>query len=334
MTHGHVSPRLVALGGAALLTLGVSACGGGEDEITLGLITKQEENPFFVKIREVAEDTADETDVDLLTAAGKSDVDNASQVAALEDMTRRGAKGILIVPANSRAIVPAIERARQAGVVVVALDTPTQPRSAVEALFATNNRRAGNLIGRYARAKAEEEGIEPKIAMLDLAPGISVGELRHDGFLNGFGIEDGDPQIVGSVYTQGNEERARAGMERLLEENPDINIVYTINEPAAFGAIDALEDAGKGEDDVILVSIDGSCDAIKDGVRPGEIDATSQQYPENMATEGMEAVTQAVRGGPSPSGYRDTGVELITADAVDGVESEDEAFGVRNCWGD
>jgi fructose transport system substrate-binding protein len=334
MTLAHVSPRLIALGSAAVLTLGVSACGEGEDEVTLGLITKQEENPFFVKIREVAEDTADETDVELLTAAGKSDVDNASQVAALADMTKRGAKGILIVPADSRAIVPAIEKARRAGVTVVALDTPTQPRSAVEALFATDNRRAGNLIGRYARAKAEEEGIEPKIAMLDLAPGISVGELRHDGFLNGFGIEDGDPQIVGSVNTEGNEEKARAGMERLLEESPDINIVYTINEPAAFGAVDALEEAGKGRDDVILVSIDGSCDAIKDGVRPGKIDATSQQYPENLATEGMEAVTEAVRGGPSPSGFRDTGVELITADAVDGVESENEAFGVRNCWGD
>jgi fructose transport system substrate-binding protein len=329
-----VSRRLIALGGAVVLGLAVGACGGGDDdEITVGLITKQEENPFFVTIREVAEETADETDVELLTAAGKSDVDNASQVAALEDMTKRGAKGILIVPANSRAIVPAIEKARRAGVTVVALDTPTQPASAVEALFATNNRRAGNLIGRYAKAKAEEQGIEPKIAMLDLAPGISVGELRHDGFLEGFGIEDGDPKIVGSVNTEGNEEKARAGMAQLLEENPEINVVYTINEPAAFGAADALEAAGKSEDDVILVSIDGGCDAIKDGVRPGTIDATSQQYPENMATEGMEAVTEALRGGPSPSGFRDTGVELITADAVDGVESENEAFGVRNCWG-
>jgi fructose transport system substrate-binding protein len=334
MSVARVSARLIALGSAAVVGLGVTACGGGEDEITLGLITKQEENPFFVKIREVAEETADETDVKLLSAAGKSDVDNATQVAALGDMTREGAKGIMIVPARSRAIVPAIEKARRAGVIVVALDTPTQPRSAVEALFATNNRRAGNLIGRYARAKADEEGIEPKIAMLDLAPGISVGELRHDGFLEGFGIEDGDPQIVDSVDTEGDEDKARAGMERLLEENPDINLVYTINEPAAFGALDALEEAGKGEDDVILVSIDGSCDAIKDGVRPGKIDATAQQYPENMATEGMEALTEAVRGGPSPSGFRDTGVELITADPVDGVESEDEAFGVRNCWGD
>jgi fructose transport system substrate-binding protein len=334
MTTPHVCPRLVALSSAAVLTLGAGACGGGEDEITLGLITKQEENPFFVTMREVAEDVADENDVNLLTAAGKSDVDNASQVRALAEMTREGAEGIMIVPARTRAIVPAIERAREAGVIVVALDTPTQPRSAVEALYATNNRRAGNLIGRYAKAKAEEDGIEPRIAMLDLAPGISVGELRHDGFLTGFGIQDGDPEIVGSAYAEGDEDKAKAAMARLLDEDPGINIVYTINEPTAFGAIDALKDAGRDMDDVIIVSIDGSCDAIKNGVRTGEIDATSQQYPENMAREGLEAVAEAVRGGPSPSGFLDTGVELITADPVEGVESEDEAFGVRNCWGD
>jgi fructose transport system substrate-binding protein len=329
-----VSPRLIALGAASVLSLGIGACGGGEDEITVGLITKQEENPFFVKIREVAEETADESDVELLTAAGKSDVDNASQVAALEDMTKRGAKGILIVPANSRAIVPAIEKARRAGVTVVALDTPTQPASAVEALFATNNRRAGNLIGRYAKAKAEEDGIEPKIAMLDLAPGITSGVQRHAGFLKGFGIRPGDPQIVGSVDTEGDKDKGRAGMAQLLNENPDINIVYTVNEPAAFGAIEALEAAGKSKDDVIVVSVDGGCDAIKDGVRPGDIDATSQQYPENMAREGVQAIADAARGGQKPSGYLNTGVELITGEPVAGVGSRGVAFGVRNCWGD
>ena len=77
---------------------------------------------------------------------------------------------------------------------VIALDTPTEPQDAVDALFATDNMKAGVLIGQYAKAKAEEKGIKPKIAMLDLAPGISVGVLRHDGFLKGFGIKEGDPR--------------------------------------------------------------------------------------------------------------------------------------------
>jgi fructose transport system substrate-binding protein len=254
-------------------------------------------------------------------------------VAALERMTDRGAEGILIAPTDSRIVVPAIERARRAGVTVIAVDTPTDPRSAVDALFATDNAKAGELIGRYARARAEEAGIEPRIAMLDLAPGIPSGRLRHDGFLAGFGVPESDPQIAGMADTQGDEARGRAAMARLLRQDPDINIVYTVNEPAAFGAAAALEAAGKSHDDVILVSVDGGCDAIKNGIRPGVIDATAQQYPENMAREGVKALAEAARGGEKPSGYLDTGVVLITNDPVDGVESEKEDFGVRNCWG-
>ncbi len=325
--------RTLALGIAAALGVGVVACGNDEEKITAGLIIKQDTNPFFVKIEDTARKTAGDENVELLTAAGKSDVDNESQVAALEDMTERGAKGILITPANSRAVVPAIEQARQAGVTVIALDTPTDPESAVDALFATNNERAGELIGGYAKAKAAEEGIEPRIAMLDLGPGGDSGRLRHEGFLKGFGIGEGDARIVGAVDTEGNEEKGEAGMRQLLEQSPDINIVYTVNEPAAFGASAALEAAGKNDDDVILVSVDGGCEGIKRGIRSGEIDATSQQYPENMASKGIEAIAEAARGGKKPSGFLDTGVELITSSPVDGVKSRDEAFGVRNCWG-
>ena len=122
-------------------------------------------------------------------------------------------------------------------------------------------------------------------------------------------------------------------MKQLLDDDPGINIVYTINEPVAFGAAAALKAAGRSTDDVILVSVDGGCDAIKDGVRPGVIDATAQQYPENMAREGVNALATAARRGKKPSGYLNTGVELITADPVERVDSKDEAFGVRNCWG-
>jgi fructose transport system substrate-binding protein len=330
---GHLSPGLVALLGAAVLSLGVVACGDSEEEVTVGLIIKRDTNPFFVKIKDTAQKTADDDNVKLLTAAGKSDVDNRSQVAALAKMTADGAQGILITPADSTAVVPAIEKARRAGVTVIALDTPTQPGSAVDALFATDNMLAGELIGRYAKAKAEEEGIEPRIAMLDLAPGITSGQLRHDGFLKGFGIAEGDPRIVGLANTEGETAQGEAGMKQLLDDDPGINIVYTINEPVAFGAAAALKAAGRSTDDVILVSVDGGCDAIKDGVRPGVIDATAQQYPENMAREGVNALATAARRGKKPSGYLNTGVELITADPVERVDSKDEAFGVRNCWG-
>jgi fructose transport system substrate-binding protein len=318
---------------AVIATALLGGCGEDQEQVSVGLIVKRNTNPFWVTMKDTAEATADDDNVKLLTAAGRSDVDNESQVAALARMTAEGAKGILITPADSKAIVPAIEKARRAGVTVIALDTPTEPASAVDALYATDNQQAGELIGRYAKAKAAERAITPRIAMLDLAPGITSGELRHEGFLKGFGIKEGDPGIVGSVETLGETARAEDGLRALLEKDDGINVVYTVNEPAAFGAAQALKAAGLSDDDVILVSVDGGCDAVKNGVRPGVIDATAQQYPENMARLGVDALAGASRGGPKPSGYKNTGVELITGDAASGVPSKDVAFGVRNCWG-
>jgi fructose transport system substrate-binding protein len=325
--------RLRALGVVVALGLAVAACGSGQEPVTVGLITKQETNPFWVTMREVAQDTADDHDVELLTATGASDVDVESQVRALREMTEAGAAGILIAPTDSEAVVPAIEEARRAGVIVIAVDTPTEPRSAVDALFATDNERAGELIGRYARAKADQRDLEPRIALLDLAPGIASGELRRAGFLAGFGVGEDDAQIVGSVDTEGDEDKGREGMQQLLAQDPGINVVYAVNEPAALGAVSALEDAGASMDDVIVVSVDGGCEAIKNGVRPGAIDATAQQYPENMAREGVTAIAAAARGGERPSGYLNTGAVLITGDPAPGVDSRDVPFGVRNCWG-
>jgi fructose transport system substrate-binding protein len=330
--HG-LAPRPLAVCAVVALALGFGACGKQDKRVTVGLIVKRNTNPFWVTMKDTAEQTADDDNVELLTAAGKSDIDNQSQVAALAKMTSDGAKGIMITPADSTAIVPAIEKARRAGVTVIALDTPTDPRSAVDALYATNNEQAGELIGRYAKAKAAQMGIKPKIAMLDLSPGITSGELRHQGFLKGFGITDKDPQVVGSVNTLGETGRAEDGMNALLQKDRGINVVYTVNEPAAFGAAQALKAAGKSDDKVILVSVDGGCDAVKNGVRPGVIDATVQQYPENMARLGVDALADTARGGPKPSGYKNTGIELITGDSVKGVPSKDVAFGVRNCWG-
>jgi fructose transport system substrate-binding protein len=328
---------------AGALAFGVAACGsdsssgggggGKQEQVTVGLITKTESNPFFVKMKEAAQKAAKENNVKLLTASGKSDTDNQSQVTAIENMTTQGAKGILITAADSKAVVPAIKKARDQGVIVIALDTPTEPQDAADALFATDNLKAGELIGEYTKAKVKQLGITPKIAMLDLAPGISVGKLRHDGFLKGFGIKDGDPQIVGAVNTLGDIAKGQAGMEQLLQKDPGINVVYSINEPSGFGGANALKAAGKSPKDFILVSVDGGCDAIKRGIKSGVIDATSQQYPQNMAARGVKAIAEAARGGAKPSGYVDTGVNLITADPAKGVTSKDATYGTANCWG-
>ncbi len=154
----------------------------------------------------------------LLTASGKTDTDNDSQVTAIENMITQGVKGILLVPANSKAIVPSIKKARDAGVLVIALDTPTDPQDAADALFATDNFKAGLLIGQYAKAAFGSK--KAVIATLDLIPGITVSELRQGGFLQGFGIKKGDPSVVCGGDSEGDQALGQTVMENCLTKNP------------------------------------------------------------------------------------------------------------------
>ncbi len=328
------TPKVVAA--ALILAFGMALA---QDPVIVGLITKTETNPFFVKMREGAQAKTEELGAELLTAAGSFDGDNEAQVTAIENMVNAGATGILITPSDTSAIVPAIERAREQGVIVIALDTPTEPQSATDALFATDNFQAGLLIGQYAKAVMGDT--EPVVATLDLAPGISVGTLRHNGFMAGYGLADvtaetpeqtNSPEVVCSQDTQGDQTQGQTAMENCLTANPDINLVYTINEPAAFGAYTAIRNAGL-EDQITVVSVDGGCAGVR-GVVDGQIDATSQQYPLEMASLGVEAVVEYAQSGTAPTGYTDTGVTLITDNPVEGVESEDTAFGLENCWGE
>src|SRR5438067_7930119 len=198
-------------------------------------------------------------------------------------MVTAGVKGILITPSDTKAIVPSIKKARDAGVLVIALDTPTEPQDGTDALFATDNKQAGVLIGKYAQAAMS--GKPAKIATLDLAPGISVGVLRHDGFIQGFGITNTDPQVVCSQDTQGDQAKGQAAMETCLQKDPSINLVYTINEPAAAGAYTAIKNAGDAGK-ITIVSVDGGCQGVRN-VGKGIIAATSQQYPLKMASRGV-----------------------------------------------
>ncbi|MGW6442390.1 substrate-binding domain-containing protein [Lentzea sp. NPDC055074] len=329
------------VGAAALLVL--TACGGGGSSggaTLVGLVTKTDTNPFFVKMKEGAQQSAGSSGATVQSFAGKQDGDNQSQVDAIENLIASGAKGILITPSDSKAIVPSVDKARAAGLLVIALDTQLEPADAADATFATDNYKAGLLIGQWAKSKFAKEGKQAKIALLDLNPNqVSVDVQRDQGFLEGFGVDvkdktrigdESDPRIVGHDVTDGDPSGGRTAMENLLQKDPSINLVYTINEPAAAGAYEALKAAGK-EKDVVIVSVDGGCPGVNN-VKAGVIGATSQQYPLKMAQLGVEAVAKFAKDGSKPQNT-DTGVTLITDQPADGVESKDSAFGLQNCWG-
>jgi len=325
----------------------------GSDPVGVTLVLKTTSNPFFVSMAESAETAAAELNVSLTVEAGQADGDTQSQIDAIEAAIARGDAGILITPSGD-AVVPAIEAAREAGLYVIALDTPPNPADSVDITFATDNYLAGQLIGQWAAAQLDGESAV--IAMLDLFDDsvVSVDTLRDQGFLNGMGIvEEYDPsgngnepesgEYSGGEYeiachepTDGAVDGGRSAMESCLAANPDVNVVYTINEPAAQGAFDALEAAGMS--DVLIVSVDGGCDPGLRLVSEGVIGATAQQYPGDMAALGVEAIRTLADGGEPPAvteglDFFNTGVSLVTDTPVDGIESLSVEEGQARCWG-
>ncbi|MGA2043994.1 MAG: substrate-binding domain-containing protein [Roseiarcus sp.] len=325
---------------AAAISIALSSGPSFAADTIIGLITKTNTNPFFVKMKEGAQAKAKELGVTLQAYAGKADGDNDGQVAAIEALMAAGAKGILLVPSDSTAIVPTVEKARKAGIIVITLDTPLDPITAADANFATDNFKAGELIGQWAKATLGDKAGSAKIATLDLAANQpTVDYLRHNGFLTGFGIPVKDPkhfaqadspQIVGSDVTAGSDEGGRKAMENILQKAPEINVVYAINEPAADGGYAALKAAGK-EKGLLVVAVDGGCPGIK-SVKAGVIGATAQQYPLLMAADGVQAVVDYIKTGKKPVSI-DTGEKLVTDHPVPGVPSIDTAEGAKLCWG-
>ena len=333
--------KAAALAGAAAIAM-IAGSASAADLVCL--ITKNNTNPFFVKMKEGAEAKATEMGMDFKAYAGEKDGDAAPQITAIENCVAAGAKGILITPSND-SVGPALKDARAAGILVISLDTPLADKDAQDMTFATDNFEAGLLIGKWAKATLGDGAATAKIGMLDInKDNISVDVLRDTGFLTGFGIEvpnlkvmgsETDPRVIGHESSGANPEGGVTAVENLLAKDPDINVIYTINEPAAEGAYQALTKAGKTG--VLVVSVDGGCPGVA-SVKSGVIGATSQQYPLLMASKGVEAIAAFAKDGTKPAAsegltFFNTGVNLITDKPAAGVPSLDSTKGAELCWG-
>jgi fructose transport system substrate-binding protein len=185
------------------------------------------------------------------------------------------------------------------------------------------------------------------VGFLDVSSGLQITTevQRNQGFMTGFGIDpvdntfigdENDSRIAGFAETQGSQDMGRTAMENLMAANPNINVIYTINEPAAAGAFEAIKAAGRA-DDILIVSVDGGCPGVQN-VADGVIGATSMQFPLRMAKQGVQAIVDFAATGklPAPSEgleFTNTGVVLITDQPVEGIESQNTTWGLENCWG-
>jgi fructose transport system substrate-binding protein len=346
-----VAAVAVAMTVAACGSSGSSSTSGGGSKVAVALVLKTFTNPYFVTMKQDAQAEATKQGVALTVTAGQTDGDTSTQIASIENAISAGAKGILITP-NGPAVTPAIQKARAAGIEVIALDTVPTPPSTVNITYATDNTQAGRLIGQWTAAQLH--GKPAVIAMLDLFNNqvVSVDLNRDHGFLEGMGINPGNLAVnggekstgkySGGTYTiachqptQGAIDGGRTAMETCLSKNPNINVVYSINEPAGIGASNALTAAGKKG--VTIVSIDGGCTGVNE-VKKGVIGATSQQYPGKMAALGVDAIKTLATTKVAPTvsaglNFHNTGVTLVTDKPVAGLSAVSSTQGATTCWG-
>jgi fructose transport system substrate-binding protein len=351
------SSSSAAASGSSSAPASASASGGSSaasgSTVGVSLILKTLTNPYFVSMKSDAEAAAAKDGVRLTVAAGNADGDTQTQISAIDNAISRGDKGILITT-NGNAVNAALNQAKAAGLFVIALDTAPSPPSVADITFATDNTAAGKLDGQYAAAMLG--GKPAVIAMLDLFNNqvVSVDIDRDHGFLQGMGINPGNPNengqeaksgsyAGGGKYTiachqptQGAIDGGRTAMENCLSANPNINVVYAINEPAAEGAYAALKAAGK-QNAVKIFAIDGSCAGLK-LVSSGEFTADAVQYPGKMAVLGMQAIATLARGGSKPTvsnglSFYNTGTALVASQSVSGVTIESPTQGASGCWG-
>jgi ABC-type sugar transport system substrate-binding protein len=178
--HIGVLLGLLAVADAAIMP----ARAASSDQILIGLVTKTEVNPYFVKLRQSATAQAEKRGAKLIARFGKFDGDNEGQVAAVEDLISAGVKGILITPNNSTGMLGIIKRAREKGILVIALDTATDPADAVDATLSTDNFQAGELQGEYAKKALGDKtpnslrprgaGISMRLEIIERLPDWSV----------------------------------------------------------------------------------------------------------------------------------------------------------------
>ncbi|MCT4786313.1 ribose ABC transporter substrate-binding protein RbsB [Exiguobacterium aestuarii] len=254
----------------------------GDYEIGLSISTLN--NPFFVALKEGAEEQAKEMDATLTVADAQNDA--AKQVNDVEDMIQKGMDLILINPTDSEAVGAAVQAANDAGIPVITVDRNAETGDVV-AHVASDNVAGGQLAGDYM---VELVGEGQKVVELEGIPGASATRDRGQGFNEAI---DGKLEVVAKQSANFDRAEGLTVMENILQDNKDIVAVFAHNDEMALGAVQALEAAGMS--DVKVIGFDATDDAVK-AVEGGTMAATVAQKPAEIGKLGVEAAINHLSG--------------------------------------
>jgi ribose transport system substrate-binding protein len=302
---------------AALLPMGgsLAACSrsGGPARTTIAVVPKGQVHVFWQTVRAGAEAASRDAGVEMLWAAPQVETDFTGQASIVEDFINRRVAAIVLAPAHQDALVSVAERAIDAGIPVVVMDSglsSTRPVSYV----ATDNYEGGALAAREMGRVTSGKG---KIAVVGIAPGSGSGLERESGFQDTIKKEFPGIEIVGLQYSDSDRGRALTVAEDLLTRTPDLAGLFGSNESAAVGVFRAVQNRGK-KGQVKVVGFDASSDLLE-ALEDGTIDALVVQNPFRIGHDAVAAALLAIEKKPVEKRV-DTGVVVVTRENLNSPE--------------
>ncbi|SFF64917.1 ribose transport system substrate-binding protein [Halobacillus alkaliphilus] len=260
--------------------------GSGDDTTKIGLSISTLNNPFFVSLRDGAEAAAEDAGYEITTADAQNDA--ATQVSDIEDLLQQDIDVLLVNPADSSAVVSAIESANDSGVPVITVDR-TADGGEVVTHIASDNVAGGEMAGEFIAEQLSEEG---QVVELEGIPGASATRERGEGFHNVVDSMDGI-EIVANQSANFDRSEGLTVMENILQSTDSLDAVFAHNDEMALGAVQALE-ANNMLGDVTVVGFDATDDA-RAAVSEGRMDATVAQQPELIGQNAIDAAGKVAK---------------------------------------
>ncbi len=280
---------------------------GGEEEVTLGLSVSTLNNPFFVTLRDGAQEAADELGVNLVVVDSQNDA--ATEASNIEDLIQRGVDALLINPTDSEAAVPSVRKANDAGIPVFTIDRSAEGGEVVSHI-ASDNVAGGEMAGEYLAKQLNNEG---KVVELEGIPGTSAARDRGKGF-NNVMDQKGDIEIVARQAANFNRTEGLNVFQNILQAQSEIDGVFAHNDEMVLGAIQAAESAGRA-DEIVFVGFDAVDDAVA-AIKDGRLDATIAQQPAEIGSLGVETANKYLSG-EEVKDYIPVPLKVVTSENAD-----------------
>lgn len=238
-----------------------------KEDISIYWIGKTLNNPWWISVSDFAQQEADNLGVELTIAIPQEEVDLEKQVSMIEAAIQTGADAIVVSAASSDGVIPAIKKARQAGIKIVNFDTRISDKEVIDAFVGGDDEAGAYKAGKYICERLSGKG---DVAIITGLMEQSTGVDRHAGFMRACS-EYPEINVVAEQSAEWSSDKAADVTTNILTANPNVKAIFACNDQMAVGMVNASKAAGKKADDLILVGYDGILDAVNMTMN-GELD--------------------------------------------------------------